>query len=109
MKAGDIVVVPFPFSDLTSLKIRPALIVSSNAFNESRNLLLVAISTKKGLEEFSIPLSQKNLNSGELKKESFIRLQNIFTLEKRMIIKKVGKMNEKSYANFKKKFEKIIG
>ncbi len=109
MKAGDVVIVPFPFSDLSSGKVRPALIVSGKDFNKSRNFLLVAISTKPGIKELSVPLSQQNLSVGELQKSSFIRLQNIFTLEKRMVIKKVGVLNNDFYQKIREKLVGILG
>jgi mRNA interferase MazF len=92
VKRGDIVIVPFPFTDLTAAKIRPALVVSGDAFNTGRNVLLVAISTKQGLPDFSIPITSSDLVSGELKKQSFFRLQNFFSFEKRLIIKSVARI-----------------
>jgi mRNA interferase MazF len=39
MKKGDIVVVPFPFTDLSDVKTRPALVVSGKKYNGGRNVL----------------------------------------------------------------------
>lgn len=46
-KRGDIVLVPFPFTDLSSTKQRPALIVSSDALNTVRDDVLVAAITSQ--------------------------------------------------------------
>ena len=48
-KRGDIVLVPFPFTDFSTLKQRPALVISSNTFNNSReDVILVAITSQSG-------------------------------------------------------------
>jgi mRNA interferase MazF len=46
-KRGDVVLVPFPFTDLTSAKQRPALVVSADAFNSTRDDVLVAAITSQ--------------------------------------------------------------
>lgn len=44
---GDVVLVPFPFSDLSTTKVRPAIIVSSDLYHKTEpDLLLAAITTK---------------------------------------------------------------
>ena len=44
---GDVVLVPFPFTDQTSVKKRPAVIVSSNGYNANRrDLVIMAITSQ---------------------------------------------------------------
>lgn len=46
-KKGDIILIPFPFTDITTTKQRPALIVSSNQFHHQRNdIIVMAISSQ---------------------------------------------------------------
>ncbi len=94
MNQGDIVLMNFPYTDLSKTKLRPALVLSNKKYNTKKNLLLSAISTKKGDKNFAIALKNKDIEEGELLKESYIRLHNIFTLEKRLIIKKIGKVKK---------------
>ncbi len=95
MKQGNIVLIPFPFTDLTVVKTRPALIISNEKFNKKRNLILMAISTKTGIVDFAEQINQNDLEEGVLNKTSFCRAQNVFTLEKRLIIKNIGKLKYK--------------
>ncbi len=101
MKQGDIVLIPFPFTDLSDYKVRPALVISNHSFNQKRNLILMSVSTKSGIPSFSISLSQKDLTGGTLNKASFLRSQNVFTLEKRLVIKRVATLK-------KEKLKKIV-
>lgn len=77
MRKGDIVLIPFPFTDLTGTKNRPALILA-----DSDNDITVSFITTqlKWQEKFDIRLDPSNANG--LKKDSLIRLNKITTLKK---------------------------
>jgi len=79
MKQGEIAILPFPFSDLTSCKLRPALIISNEKYNLKKNIIVICISTKMGTKDYSFLLKQEDLESGVLQKKSYLRFQNIFT------------------------------
>ncbi|MCI0743808.1 MAG: type II toxin-antitoxin system PemK/MazF family toxin [Verrucomicrobia subdivision 3 bacterium] len=94
-KRGDVVLVPFPFTDLSSAKQRPALIVSADAFNAVRDDVLVAAITsqipgKLAIDEFMIPPSE--LAACGLPKPSIIRLTKLAALHQRLIIKSIGSL-----------------
>ena len=108
MKQWDIVIINFPFTNLEDSKIRPALIISNNHFNKMKNVLLLAISTQQWDKSFSIPINQLDILDWNLNKESFIRIQNILSLEKRLVIKKVAKVSQKKMTLLKNKFISYI-
>jgi mRNA interferase MazF len=90
---GDVVLVPFPFTDLTTTKQRPGLVISSDAFNASHDdLILLAISsqipTLLTADEFLIPPAE--LRTCGLPKPSLVRLSKVITLHQRLIIKRIG-------------------
>jgi mRNA interferase MazF len=90
---GDIILVPFPFTDLSSAKQRPALVVSSNALNaRSDDVLVAAISSqipaKLTAEEFMIP--QSDLAACGLPKPSVVRLAKLAALHRQLVIKRIG-------------------
>lgn len=62
---GDIVVVPFPFSDLSRSKRRPALVVQHF---EGEDLLLAQITSKTVRDNFAISLSENEFETGSLNK-----------------------------------------
>jgi len=92
-KQGDILLVPIPFSDLSSSKRRPVLVVSSNHYNQSSlDLIVVAITSNLNYSENKILLNNHDLNSGKLRQISSVRTDKIYTLSKGIILKKFGKV-----------------
>lgn len=93
MKQGDIIMLKFPFTHLSTQKVRPALVLSNEACNQHRNLILAGIYGAP--KPCCIPLGFHDLKTGNLKKESYISLQNVFSLEKSLIFKEVGSVHER--------------
>ncbi len=88
---GDIVVVPFPFSDLSNFKKRPALVIS---LLKGDDLILCQITSQSIFDEYAIMLSNEDLASGSLKRKSNIRPNRIFTADEKIILYKVGSLKE---------------
>jgi mRNA interferase MazF len=84
---GDVVVIPFPFSDLSSIKLRPALIIVELP---NRDVILCHITSKQKTDGFSISLEKNDFTSGGLDQLSFIRPNRIFTAEKSIIRYRAG-------------------
>ena len=82
---GDIVLVPFPFTDLTGSKLRPAVVLV-----DSSNDVVVAFITSqnKWENEYSIKINSSESNG--LKVDSFLRLNKIATLNKDLMVGKLG-------------------
>ena len=58
----DILLLPFPFSDLAGNKVRPVLALSNDSFNNiSGDIIVCAITSKFGKEKYSIYISNKDL------------------------------------------------
>lgn len=88
MKKGDIVLIPFPFTDLSGLKNRPALILI-----EGLNDITVSFITSqiKWKEEFDVKVNPFPENG--LKRTSLIRLSKLSTIDKELVIGKLGKLS----------------
>ena len=87
---GDVVVIPFPFSDLSSIKLRPALI---NVELLDSDVMLCQITSKQKTDGFSIGLDKKDFASAGLDQLSFVRPNRIFTAEKSIIKYKTGSIH----------------
>lgn len=88
-KKFDIVLVDFPFTDLSKIKKRPALVIKHL---EGDNTILCQITTKRrNIQNYEIPLS-KDKCKGDIRFDSYIYLDMIFTLHKKVIYRKIGEI-----------------
>ncbi|MCD6434449.1 MAG: type II toxin-antitoxin system PemK/MazF family toxin [Candidatus Diapherotrites archaeon] len=108
-KQGDIVTIELPFSDYSSSKLRPVLIISCDSFNISSNDVIVAkITGSKVGSRFAIRITNANLSFGRLKKTSYIDISFLFTVEKELIKKKIARINNSTLQKVKTKLEQLF-
>jgi mRNA interferase MazF len=88
---GEVVVIPFPFSDLSDSKRRPALVLADLPDND---ILLCQITSRRAHDDLTVPLRIKDFSSGSLPIDSFIRPTRNFTADKNIIIRKAGRVHE---------------
>jgi mRNA interferase MazF len=88
-RRGDIVLVPFPFTDLSSSKRRPALVISPDAFNDQMADLVVAAITSQLTNEHAVTIEQTDCVDGMLPKVSVVKLAKVFTIHSTLVIKKL--------------------
>ena len=87
---GDIVVVPFPFSDLSDAKRRLALVV---ACPRGPDVILCQITSRDVRDGYAIPLADTDFVQGGLRRESNVRPNRIFTAESSIILYTAGKLS----------------
>ncbi len=91
---GEVVMVPFPFTNLSETKRRPVLVLSNFDHNvASRDFISCGITSNLRNRSFSVLLDPSDMMEGVLPVRSRIKYDKIFTLEKRLVIKKVGKIS----------------
>jgi len=102
---GDIVVLPFPFTDLSAVKKRPALVIARLHGN---NVILSQITTNKRNDEDIISLTKKDFASGSLIADSFILASLIFTADSSKIEYKAGKLRQEKIKEVQNKLCEIF-
>ena len=102
---GDVVVVPFPFSDLTQAKRRPALVIATL---EGDDVILCQITSKTVRDKYSITLDDSDFETGSLKQSSNIRLNRIFTADSHIIFYRIGKLKTEKLSEVVDKASEII-
>lgn len=102
---GDVVVVPFPFSDLTQAKRRPALVV---AVLEGDDLLLCQITSQRIRDSYAIPLEDEDFETGGLKQKSNIRPNRLFTADQRLVLYKAGRLRDEKIREVIRKIVEIV-
>lgn len=108
--SGDVVLIGFPFTDLSGLKQRPALIISSSWYNEKRqDVILSAITsqipTKIAKDEHLFSPNEQKLAG--LPKKSIVKVGKIITLDQRLIRKKLGHLTDKTQLHIRNILLKI--
>lgn len=84
---GDIVVLPFPYSDLSSSMKRPAMVLADL---KGDDIILCQITSQFVKDDYAISLSDSDFIKGSLNKPCNIRPNRLFTAEKSIIIRKIG-------------------
>lgn len=88
-KQREIVLLPFPYSDLTAVKRRPVLVLSNNSYNNKfKDIVVAAITSNVFLDEFSIDLNNEDLEYGLLPEKSIVKIGKLFTANQESVIKK---------------------
>ncbi len=107
MKTGDIVLIPFPFAELTSVKVRPAVIICETK-DKYKDIVVSAISSivPKDLSENEILIRPGKEN--KLKTNSMIKVDRIVTVKRDDIIAELGKLEPKQVELFKTKFKNLV-
>ena len=110
-RRGDAVLVPFPFSDLTGTKQRPASVISADAFNSSRDDVLVAAITSQVPVSFKPDeslISKAGLTACGLPKPSTVRLLKLVSPHQHLAVKRIGQMPEPEMGQILQQIRKLL-
>lgn len=102
---GDIVVIPFPFSDLSDAKRRPALVLSDL---KGDDVILCQITSQNVSDEYGVEFSLNDYSEGSLNQVSNIRPNRLFTADYKIILYKAGHITDQKYQEAVNQIMKII-
>ncbi len=105
-KQRDIVLIPFPYSDLSSFKQRPALIISNNNLNNTQDVICCLVTRNSGPNCLLIPAN--GFAEGKLPFKSWVKPYRVFTVHKSIIKKKICTLNFNFYDKFLNELQKYI-
>lgn len=105
---GKIVLVPFPFTDLTAAKLRPALVI----YEGKRDMVISFISSKIPYESSDVDIvlrrGQNSFKKSGLKLDSVIKLDKIATVLKDLVVGELGELDGERKAEVNQKLRKIF-
>lgn len=102
---GDVVVVPFPFSDLSAAKRRPALVLAAL---EGDDLILCQITSKAVRDSYSVSIEDLHFKEGGLKQPSNIRPNRIFTADSHIVRYRIGHLHVEKLSEVLKEIDRIF-
>jgi len=88
LSKGDIVVLPFPFSDLSQTKPRPALVL---AVPKPDEIIVCQITSQDSRSEYAIPITDSDFATGTLEKDlCFVRPNFVFLVDPKIVTRLIG-------------------
>ena len=107
MRTGDIVLIPFPFSELTQVKLRPAVVITETA-DKYKDLVVSAISSQVpvAISDAEIIIKPDSLNG--LRSVSVIKVDRIFTLKSEKVVARIGRLSLAHENEFIKAFKGLV-
>ncbi len=93
MNKWDVVLLRYPFSDLTTTKVRPALVISPDSYNTGEDAAFIAITSnvaRAGTYDVPISSSHPQFPETGLNYDSVVRVGKLFTLKQTLVAKKLG-------------------
>jgi len=94
---GDILLIPVPFTDLSSQKRRPVVVISNNAYNrKTGDIVVVAMTSNPANVDYSFTITSSDLESGKLNRPGKVRVDKIYTLSQSITVKIFGRLGSKA-------------
>jgi mRNA interferase MazF len=108
-KQRDIVLLPFPYSDLSSSKRRPALVVSCDEFNFASEDIVCCVVTKNPQKDVrSVEICGKDVSEGELHFDSKVKPYRLFTVSKKIVLRKICRLGRPKFNEAISKLHSIV-
>lgn len=106
-KPFDVILVPFPFTDKTTLKKRPALVLSNSKYQIDTNHLVLAMITSAKNSSWVNDYKIDDIASAGLNTQCVVRAK-LFSLDERLIIKKIGSVSSNEHETIISNFKAIL-
>lgn len=103
MSKGDLVLVPFPFTDLSGQKVRPALVLHHDVKGEDCIVAFLSSLKQKKLSRSDVPVTPSKQNG--LKAPSVVKVHKIATLQKKIILGEIGALERDSLTEVDEKLK----
>ena len=91
---GDVIILDFPFSNLMQTKRRPALVIK---VPKGEDIIICQITAKSQEKSVEIPIIKKDFSKGELKRDSYIRIDKITTIKRTRVKYKAGSLKPEKF------------
>ena len=92
---GDIVLIPVPFTDLSSTRRRPVIVISNDGYHATtEDMVVVAMTSNPNVTPYSFVLTNADLLAGSLNRPGTVRSDKIYTLSQKLVVKTFGRVRE---------------
>ena len=105
----EILLIPVPFTNLSSVKRRPVLVLSKTGFNRQSPDVVAAITSNLAAGTGGITISSKDMDRGSRPTRRLVRPDKIYTLSKTLIVKRYGRLHPAAFGQVLTAIDGIIG
>lgn len=105
LSAGKVVLATFPFSDLTTRKVRPCLVLGVAEFND---VIICQITSQKYASQLAVALKRSDFKQGSIITDSFIRPDKIVTIAQSRIHRVLGGITDDKFTEVKERLIQIF-
>ena len=95
MQRGTVVLVRFPFSDLSAAKLRPALVLADAGRGD---FVLAQITSRPYADPLAVPLAGEDFAQGSLERTSYVRPGKLFTANEALLVRPAGVLRRTAHA-----------
>jgi mRNA interferase MazF len=108
-KQGDILLIPIPFTDLSSQKRRPVIVISNDQYNrKTSDIIVVAMTSNPQVTEYSLSITSSDLVEGALNRPGKIRVDKIYTLSQTIVAKTFGQVDDKTLSRIRRRLVNLV-
>jgi len=105
----DIVLLSFPFSNLQSSKVRPAIVLSNDRYNRSsKDFVAVPLTSNLQLRDHAILVSNRELESGNLVVDSKVKVDRVFSVSQRLVRMKIARVKAETHEKITKMLFELL-
>ena len=108
LEQGDILLIPIPFTDLSSQRRRPVIVISNGIYNQkTADIVVVAMTSNPTPADYSFTISSSDLDKGTLNRPGKVRVDRIYTLSQSIVVKTFGRVNETTLARIRQTLQEL--
>jgi mRNA interferase MazF len=108
-KQGDIVLIPVPFTDLSSQKRRPVIVISNDGYNRNTaDMVVVAMTSNPIPADYSFSVTSSDLERGTLNRPGKVRVDKIYSLSQSIVVKTFGRVNPATLERIRQTLQDLI-
>ena len=105
----EVILIPFPFSDLSGTKVRPALVISNDEYNtKNQDVVVLAITSNLLPNRYKVFLDRNDLDTGFIPVKSAIRVDKPFSFLQAKALKVLAKISTQKLQHVKTTLQNIL-
>ena len=108
-EAGDLVLVPFPYTDLTATKRRPALVLSRGEYNRAGpDIIVCAVTSRVDNTANSVLIDPSDVEEGSLPCTSRVKVGKVASLARSVVIRRMGRVDASTLRRVVREFRALF-